>query len=432
MVPRPRNLAPTSMMVGVLCAVAFVVFPFDFREALVNTMIGTLMALSLVVLTGFVGQISVVQLTLAGVSGFAISHLAVNAGIGFPLAPIIGTAVAVLLGMVTAVSGLRVRGVSLAVVTLAAAVAIQNFGFLNPTWGGGQTGSPVPDADTARAWTWVTSAGFRGLDGNLPSPVYGWVVLVSDARALPAGRNSAARTSWAQRMLAVRSNERAAAAAAINPRNVKLAAFGMQRSDRRRGGVAVRIQLRLGQRGSVRCDHSPEPDRIRLRRRDHADLRSGICGVDLDPGAVPLCAGQVVRAERQLVSAVRGRGPDRHADPEPGRRRRRLLSQDAPTSGLRPTCWHRRRRGTRDLRRLPGHLRRRYVRLRLLPLRLLPLRYLTLRPLRLPHPSDSGRDRRRPPGGTPVLAVVGCRLPSAGSTLSARSISWSARASWSG
>ena len=103
-------------LVAVVCAVALVVLPFDFREALVNTMIGTLIALSLVVITGFVGQISVVQLTLAGVSGFTISHLAVNAGIAFPIAPLLGAGVALILGLITAASALRVRGVSLAVV----------------------------------------------------------------------------------------------------------------------------------------------------------------------------------------------------------------------------------------------------------------------------------------------------------------------------
>src|SRR6185437_1818412 len=100
--PRPRNLALTAPVVAVVCAVALVVLPFDFREALVNTMIGTLIALSLVVITGFVGQISVVQLTLAGVSGFTISHLAVNAGIAFPIAPLLGAGVALILGLITA------------------------------------------------------------------------------------------------------------------------------------------------------------------------------------------------------------------------------------------------------------------------------------------------------------------------------------------
>ncbi|HKO26800.1 MAG TPA: ATP-binding cassette domain-containing protein [Solirubrobacteraceae bacterium] len=223
--PRPRNLAVTAPAIALVCAVALVVLPFDFREALVNTMIGTLIALSLVVITGFVGQISVVQLTLAGVSGFTISHLAVNAGIGFPIAPLLGAGVALVLGLVTAASALRVRGVSLAVVTLAAVVAITNFGFVNTTWGGGQTGSPVPEPRLL-GLDLGPRAAFRGLDGNLPSPIYGWLVLaVTVGLCVLVG--VLRRGTLGQRMLAVRSNERAAAAAAIDPRRVKLIAFGI-------------------------------------------------------------------------------------------------------------------------------------------------------------------------------------------------------------
>ncbi len=223
--PRPQHLVRTSVLGAAVCAIALVVLPFDFREALINTLIGTVMALSLVVITGFVGQISVVQLTLAGVSGFTISHLAVNAGIGFPLAPLAGTLAAVILGLITAASALRVRGVSLAVVTLAAVVAITNFGFLNTTWGGGQTGSPVPELKLL-GLDLGPRAGFRGLDGNLPSPVFGWVTLavtVGACLTVAAIR----RGDLGRRMLAVRSNERAAAAATIDPRTIKLIAFGV-------------------------------------------------------------------------------------------------------------------------------------------------------------------------------------------------------------
>jgi branched-chain amino acid transport system permease protein len=223
--PRPRHLAMTTVPAAAICAIALVVLPFDFREALINTLIGTVMALSLVVITGFVGQISILQLTLAGVAGFAISHLAVNAGIGFPLAPVLGAGAALVLGLITAASALRVRGVSLAVVTLAAVVAITNFGFLNPTWGGGQTGSPVPEPKLF-GLDLGPHAPFRGLDGNLPSPVFGWAALaVTVALCLTVA--AIRRCDLGRRMLAVRSNERAAAAAAIDPRVVKLIAFGV-------------------------------------------------------------------------------------------------------------------------------------------------------------------------------------------------------------
>jgi branched-chain amino acid transport system permease protein len=224
-VPRPNRLALPALGFSLVCAVALIVLPFDFRQALVNSMIGTVMALSLVVITGFVGQISVVQLSLAGAAGFTVSHLAVNAGIGFPLAPVCGAAMAVALGELTAISALRVRGVSLAVVTLGAAVAIVNFGFINSTWGGGDTGSPVPEPHLFSLDLGPRSA-FRGLDGSLPSPVFGWLALaVTVLLCLLVA--AIRRGNLGERMLAVRSNERAAAAAAVNVRNVKLLAFGI-------------------------------------------------------------------------------------------------------------------------------------------------------------------------------------------------------------
>jgi branched-chain amino acid transport system permease protein len=224
-VPRPTRLAAPALGFGLVCAVALVVLPFDFRQALVNSLIGTVMALSLVVITGFVGQISVVQLSLAGAAGFTVSHMAVNAGIGFPLAPICGAVMAIALGELTAISALRVRGVSLAVVTLGAAVAIVNFGFINSTWGGGNTGSPVPEPHLFGLDLGPRSA-FRGLDGSLPSPVFGWMALAVTL-VMCVFVAAIRRGNLGERMLAVRSNERAAAAAAVNVRNVKLLAFGI-------------------------------------------------------------------------------------------------------------------------------------------------------------------------------------------------------------
>jgi branched-chain amino acid transport system permease protein len=245
--PRPQHLIRTGLICAVAGAVLLVVFPFDFREALINTLIGALMALSLVVVTGFVGQISVVQLALAGAAGFTISHMAVNFGITFPVAALAGIAVAVVIGLITAISAVRVRGVSLAVVTLAGAVAIENFGFVNSTWGGGLAGSPVPEP----RWFGLDlgpNAPFRGIDGNQPSPVFGWVALICCV-ALCVAVGYVRRGTLGQRMLAVRSNERAAAAAAINPRAVKLWAFGIAAFIAGVGGVLYAYNF-----GSVSAD----------------------------------------------------------------------------------------------------------------------------------------------------------------------------------
>jgi branched-chain amino acid transport system permease protein len=223
--PRPERLLRSAVLGPALAVLLLILLPFDYRQALMLSLIGIVVCLSLVVITGFVGQVSLAQVALAGVSGFVVSRLFVEAGIGFPWGPLAGSVVATLLGLVIGVSALRVRGVSLAVVTLAGAVAIEQFGFQNTTWGAGSYGSPV-EQPSLGGLDIGSTASFRGLDGNIPSPVLGFVfVLVVVVLCLFVA--NLRRSSLGQRMLAVRSNERAAAAAGINVAHVKFVAFAL-------------------------------------------------------------------------------------------------------------------------------------------------------------------------------------------------------------
>jgi branched-chain amino acid transport system permease protein len=227
-VPRPERLLRPGVIAAVVGVGCLIVFPYDFRQALINSLLGIIIALSLVVIIGFVGQISVVQLALAGVAGFTMSHLTTDVGgiwAKFPISLLIGAATATIVGLLIAVSALRVRGVSLAVVTLAAAVALEQFGFLNSRWGGGPRGSPV-EQPVVGGLDLSPNASFRGLDGDIPSPVFGFLVLAG-VILLGLLVANVRRSSLGQRMLAVRSNERAAAAAGIHVRNTKLAGFAI-------------------------------------------------------------------------------------------------------------------------------------------------------------------------------------------------------------
>src|SRR3954447_21537513 len=145
--PRPERLLRPTVAAVALGVVALIVLPYDYRNALIISLAAMTICLSYVVITGFIGQVSLMQIALAGAAGFVVSHLFKNADVGFPLAAIAGVLAATGLGFVAGASALRVRGVSLAVVTLAAAVAIEQFGFANSTWGAGATGSPVPELD---------------------------------------------------------------------------------------------------------------------------------------------------------------------------------------------------------------------------------------------------------------------------------------------
>ncbi len=222
--PRAKRLWQPALLGTAVAVTALIVFPYDFRQALITSLLATIMCLAVVVITGFVGQISVVQLALAGISGFILSHLATDHGVGFPQVMLIGALGATVLGVLIGFSALRVRGVALAVITLAAAVAIEQFVFLNSTWGGGTSSSPVPEPKLGIDLGPYNP--FRGIDDKVPSPVFGFFVL-GCVVVIGLYVANLRRSALGQRMLAVRSNERAAAAAGINVRNVKLAAFGI-------------------------------------------------------------------------------------------------------------------------------------------------------------------------------------------------------------
>ncbi len=222
--PTPTRVARNTGISAVVLVVAFLVLPFDFRQALTNSLIGIVVCLSLVVIIGFVGQISLLQVALAGVSGFVISKLAGGVGIGFPLGLIAGVAASVAFGVVAGLPALRIRGVSLAIVTLAGAQALFSFGFEDARWGGGLSTLPVSSPHLF-SLNLGPSADFP-INNGVPSPVFG--IVCAAATILSALVVAGVRRSGLGRqMLAVRSNERAAAAAGISVGTVKVKAFAI-------------------------------------------------------------------------------------------------------------------------------------------------------------------------------------------------------------
>src|SRR3546814_14512938 len=94
------------------------VLGYEWRQALTISAIGGIVSLSLVVVTGLVGQISLSQMAVAGCAAFLLTRLAGDWGIPFPFAPLLAAGAAALVGLLVALPAGRVRGVPLAVVTL--------------------------------------------------------------------------------------------------------------------------------------------------------------------------------------------------------------------------------------------------------------------------------------------------------------------------
>ena len=193
-----------------------------WRGAIMSTLIATVMALSFVVLTGFGGQTSLAQLAFAGVAGFALSKLATEWGIPFPLAPILAALVAMVFGVLVGLPALRVRGTNLAIITLAGGVAIAEFVFKNPRYVGDVTtgGAQVPNPQLG-GW----DLGLI-LDDNASRRIFPLFLLVI-AVVLALAVVNLRRSPTGRRMLAVRSNERAASAAGIDVARTKILVFAM-------------------------------------------------------------------------------------------------------------------------------------------------------------------------------------------------------------
>jgi ABC-type branched-subunit amino acid transport system permease subunit len=219
-VGRPHAPLRTAAACFVAGLVVLLVLNGVLRFAFISSLTVTCIALSVVVLTGYVGQVSLAQMSLAGIGGFMLGHISSGWGIGFPFSLILAGLCAVPVGLIIGLPALRLRGVNLAVVTLGFAAAMDAVVFNSPGFTGGTAGLPIP------------APRLPGLDLAIsqgrayPRVIFGVVVLVvvillgllvARLRRGPAGRM----------LLAIRSNERAAGSVGINVAQGKLMAFAL-------------------------------------------------------------------------------------------------------------------------------------------------------------------------------------------------------------
>lgn len=185
-----------------------------------------LVLLSAVVVIGYAGQLSLCQFSLAGVGAIVAGRLVGEHGWPFGLAAVAAVVVAVPIGLLVGLPALRLRGVNLAVATMTLAVALDGVLFGNPDL----SGAPIP----------VPPPELLGIElGSLAHPeAYATLCLVVFAVAAVLAANLR-RSGSGRRMLAVRANERSAAAVGIDVTATKLAAFTVGSCLAALGGVLL-------------------------------------------------------------------------------------------------------------------------------------------------------------------------------------------------
>ena len=217
--PRPRSLLVPTVVGLAVGAGALILTHGSARVAIITTLIFAIIALSLVVVTGYAGQVSLAQLAIAGVAAFTLSGLTISWGVPFPLAPLVAALVATVVGVLVGLPALRLRGLTLGVVTLALAFGLEAIWFRN---------AGIVDAAGAK----VVSPKLFGLDlgigggRDFPRLPFGFMCLIVCA-FVAVGVGRLRTSSLGSAMLAVRANERSAAGIGINVTYVKVVSFAI-------------------------------------------------------------------------------------------------------------------------------------------------------------------------------------------------------------
>ncbi|SPT59098.1 ATP-binding cassette domain-containing protein [Actinomadura madurae] len=215
--PGTGRLRP-GLIIGAGAVFAVITFQVSgtWVDAFTISIAGGLLVLSVVVVTGYAGQLSLAQFALAGFGCWVAARLVATQGFAFGAALVAGVAATAAAGLLVALLALRARGVSLTVATLGLALMINALVFSNGALTGGYVG------------TLVTTPSLFGLSLDpIGHParyaVFGLAMFV--AVGLMVANLRRGRTG--RRLLAVRGNERAAASLGIGVHTAKLFAFAL-------------------------------------------------------------------------------------------------------------------------------------------------------------------------------------------------------------
>lgn len=215
-IPIARELPVLNVVIFALFA-GFVLFgTTNWVTAATASMCFALIGLSVVVIVGYANQISVAQMAIAGVAALVAAHLMLTLHLPFVIVPVIGAIVGGLVGLVVGIPALRLSGVNLAVVTIGMSVATEALVFNNPSLDGGFAGINLP----------TPSLFGQSIQGFTHPVRYALFVMawLSLAAALVVGLR---RSRFGRQLLALRTNQQAAAALGVGVARTKIAAFGI-------------------------------------------------------------------------------------------------------------------------------------------------------------------------------------------------------------
>lgn len=240
---RRRRLGLAALVAG---AALLPALESDFQRGLdSDAVIIGLLVLSVVVLTGFVGQISFCQYSFAAMGAFTVGALMDGHGWSFWLALPVGVGVAVLAGVLVGIPALRLSGLLLAVLTVAVALFTDRFLLVTGTWDG-FSGGAVPWHPSRPSLLGAPLTGSYAYYLFALAILCTAVALVWNLRRGKSGRV----------LRAVRDSELAAATVGLDVTAWKLAAFGLSAGIAGLAGALLAVRIGSVSPGSYDFLHS--------------------------------------------------------------------------------------------------------------------------------------------------------------------------------
>ena len=207
--------------IALLLALAFVVVPLTapeylFRAILIPFLILSLAAIGLNILVGYCGQISLGTGAFMAVGAYAAYNFMVRIE-GMPLVPalLLGGLCATVVGVLFGVPSLRIKGLYLAVATLAAQFFI-DWAFLRVPW--------FTDNSSSGS---VSVAGLKVLGYSIDNPAQKYLFCLCIVAVLALLAKNLVRGAIGREWMAIRDMDVAAAVIGIRPMYAKLTAFAV-------------------------------------------------------------------------------------------------------------------------------------------------------------------------------------------------------------
>jgi branched-chain amino acid transport system permease protein len=221
------------ILFGGFCVSMLTWIPDAWTTVFNNGLTLSIVLLSITLITGMAGQLSLCQATLAGVGAFTAAQAANHLGLNLLVGGILGAVLAAAVAVVLALLSLRLRGLGLALMTLAFALFVDATFFNSVSITGGPEGVSIKSK-------WLGTTEFFNFNGHAMFLLSLGVLVIAVIVVLLVRRGTVGRN-----LAALRGSETATAGLGVNPTWQRIVVFALSGAIAGIGGLLHSLEQQV-------------------------------------------------------------------------------------------------------------------------------------------------------------------------------------------